>query len=55
MLFRRGIESVNAFVPRDVSSSQQANNISPAGQMKSVGFMVSANSIDYLLLNIYYS
>src|SRR4030065_1861450 len=54
MLFRRGGESVRALVPRDVSSSQQANNISPASQMKSVAVMVSANSIDYLLLDIYY-
>jgi UDP-N-acetylglucosamine 1-carboxyvinyltransferase len=55
MLFRRGRESAKAFVPRDVSSSQQANNIRPASQTKSVVVMVSANSIDYLLLDIYYS
>jgi UDP-N-acetylglucosamine 1-carboxyvinyltransferase len=36
MLFRRGGESAKAFVPRDVLSSQQANNNSPASQMKSV-------------------
>jgi hypothetical protein len=55
MLFRRGCESINAFVPRDVSSSQQANNISPDSQIKSVAVMVSVNSIDYLLSNNYYS
>src|SRR4030042_2623895 len=53
MLFRRSGESANALVPRDVPSSQQANNISPASQMKSVAVMFWSISIDYLLLNIY--
>jgi len=59
MLFRRGNESAKAFLPRDVSSSQQASNNSPASQMKSVAVMVILDSgfsiLDsrYLILDEY--
>ena len=49
MLFRRGRESARAFLPRDVSRSQQDNKINPASQMKSVEVMVILDSGFWML------